>query len=115
MQAMDPNNQGIKIGVLSVGEVESFFSVMEMNKSGVKVLSHVGSLEIGAIDFDRVLVNLIEKMACQKCKQITLDELRTKKTQIKILKAANTVKKILTTNQKAPATLECVGDNQIDI
>lgn len=31
------------------------------------------------------------------------------------MKAANTVKKVLAVNSKAPATLECVGDNQIDI
>lgn len=114
-QAMAADNAGVKLAILSIGEVESFFSVVQMNKSGVTALSCECDQTIGSIDFDLALTTLIERVALAKCKQITLDELRTKKTQIKVLKAANTIKKSLTMNQKAQATLECVGDNQVDI
>lgn len=110
-QNMPADNAGIKLAILSIGQIESWFSVMQMNKNGVQVLTHSGSLHIGACDFDKLLANMIVKQALQKCKMITADELQSKKTQIKIMKAAETAKKTLVINQKAPVTLECVGDN----
>lgn len=98
---MPTDNQGVKLAILSVGEVESWFAVLQMNKSGVTTLGCACDPYIGSIDFDLALVTLIERMALASCKQITLDELRTKKTQIKILKAANALKKSLTINKKA--------------
>lgn len=77
---MDAANKGIKLALLSVGEVESFFSVVQLNKTGVTVLSHVGLMDCGSIDMDMILAGLIEKLALEKCKQITLDELKSKKT-----------------------------------
>ncbi|CAL6095920.1 Hsp88-like_protein [Hexamita inflata] len=114
-QAMDKDNAGIKLAILSIGEVESFFTVLQLNKAGITTLSAAYSSEIGSIDYDKAIAEMIERLALKKTKQITLDELKSKKTQIKILKAANTVKKTLSVNQSAPAQLECVGDNQIDI
>jgi len=51
-----------------------------MNKAGVTALSCECSSNIGSIDFDLALSTLIERIALQKSKLITLEELRTKKT-----------------------------------
>lgn len=62
-QAMAADNAGVKLAILSIGEVESFFSVLQMNKAGVTTLSCVCCQTLGSIDFDLALVNLIEKIA----------------------------------------------------
>ncbi|KAH0575393.1 Hsp88-like protein [Spironucleus salmonicida] len=114
-QAMDADNKGITVGFLSIGEIESYCVVIQMNKSGITTLNQAHSMQVGSIDFDKVLASMIVDAALLKTKQITRDELLSKKSQIKIMKAANQAKKTLSINQNAPVTLECIGDNQIDI
>jgi len=36
---MDKDKEGMKLAILSIGEVESFFTVLQMNKFGVTTLS----------------------------------------------------------------------------
>lgn len=38
-QGMAADNAGVKLAILSIGEVESFFAILQMNKSGVSTIS----------------------------------------------------------------------------
>lgn len=59
-----------------------------MNKDGVQTISAAHDPKLGSIDYDNCLKGLITKLAVAT-KRITVDELSTRKTQIKLMKAAN--------------------------
>ena len=79
-QKLPDGNEGVKIAFGSIGEIESWASVIKMDKTGITVLGFASDAEIGSIDFDRILADIILEKALSKCKMITRDELMSKKS-----------------------------------
>lgn len=114
-RAMSPDNQGIYLGILSIGELQSFFSILRIHKAGIQCVFAEYDDTVGAADFDKILYNLVCEQIKSKFKQISPDELRSGKNFTKIMKACNAAKKVLSINSKAPVHIECLGDAQIDV
>lgn len=114
-RAMSPENQGIHLGILSIGELQSFFSILRIHKTGIQCVFAEYDDTVGAADFDKILYNLVCEQIKAKFKQISPEELRSGKNFTKIMKACNAAKKVLSINSKAPVHIECLGDAQIDV
>lgn len=114
-RAMSPENQGIHLGILSIGELQSFFSILRIHKTGIQCVFAEYDDTVGAADFDKILYNLVCEQIKAKFRQISPEELRSGKNFTKIMKACNAAKKVLSINSKAPVHIECLGDAQIDV
>lgn len=114
-RAMSADNQGIHLGILSIGELQSFFSILRIHKAGIQCVFAEYDDTVGAADFDKILYGLVCDQIKAKFKQVSPDELRSGKNFTKIMKACNAAKKVLSINSKAPVHIECLGDAQIDV
>lgn len=114
-RTMSPENQGIHLGILSIGELQSFFSILRIHKTGIQCVFAEYDDTVGAADFDKILYNLVCEQIKAKFRQISPEELRSGKNFTKIMKACNAAKKVLSINSKAPVHIECLGDAQIDV
>lgn len=114
-RAMSPDNQGVHLGILSIGELQSFFSILRIHRAGIQCVFAEYDDTVGAADFDKILYGLVCDQIKAKFRQISPEELRSGKNFTKIMKACNAAKKVLSINSKAPVHIECLGDAQIDV
>lgn len=117
-QPTDPKVEKIKntIVFLSVGQLSSYLSVQTMSSEGISVDSAYYDPHLGAAEFDYTLYTLVVEEVLKKYPgKFTREELTSGKARAKLIKACNAAKKILSTNNRAPINVDCVGEQQLDI
>lgn len=114
-QAMPAAKTGVKVAFVSLGELQSFASVLRINKEGITALTAVYDDTVGAADFDRALFNIVTRKAYENAKLFAPGELDSGKAFVKVMKACSDAKKVLSVNSKAQVHVECIGEKQADL